>query len=213
MVTRMPVLLQKFFPSRIWKGPADGKRVYLTFDDGPIPEVTPWVLAVLEQYQARASFFCIGDNVRKHPEVFQQIIQAGHTIGNHGFHHLKGWGCDKETYIKDVLLAQQEFLKHQALRSHSRRGIYFRPPYGKMTTAQAKGIQNEGFTIVMWDILSLDYQTNLNLSKVSARIMKNITPGSIIVFHDSLKAEQNLKILLPRVLEYCCKEGYSFECL
>lgn len=213
MVTRMPPILQKLFPNRIWKGPADDKQLCLTFDDGPIPKVTPWVLDVLKQYQAQASFFCIGDNVRKHPEVFDQVIQAGHTVGNHGFHHLKGWGCDKKIYIKDVLLAQQEFLKYAAPRTINRRGVYFRPPYGKMTRAQAKGLQEEGFTIVMWNILSQDYQPDLNLNKAFSRIKKFTTPGSIIVFHDSLKAEQNLKFLLPRVLEYYTSKGYSFDCL
>lgn len=213
MLTKTPLFLKWCFPKRIWRGPSHEKRLYLTFDDGPIAGVTPWVLDVLRQYNAKASFFCIGDNVHKHPVVFQQIVNDGHSIGNHTYHHLKGWGNDTDLYIKDALLAQKEFWKQGAPRHLKGKGILFRPPYGKMTWAQAKALEAEGFSIVMWDILTQDYRSDLKPEKIFRQLKRHVQPGSILVFHDSLKAEENLKALLPLVLEYFSERGFEFHSL
>lgn len=213
MLTKTPLLIKRCFPKRIWRGPSREKSLYLTFDDGPIADITPWVLETLRQYNAKASFFCIGDNVHKHPEVFHQIVSAGHCIGNHTYHHLKGWGYNTDLYIKDVLLAQKEFWKQGAPRNLKGKGIPFRPPYGKMTRAQAKGLEAEGYYIVMWEILTHDYRSNLKPEKVFRQLKKHTRPGSILVFHDSLKAEKNLKTLLPLVLEYFSQRGFEFHSL
>lgn len=211
MLTKTPQLLKWCFPKRIWTGPSLEKHLYLTFDDGPIAQVTPWVLEILQQYDAKASFFCIGDNVQKHPDVFHQVISDGHSIGNHTYHHLKGWGCNSDLYIKDVLLAQKEFWKQGASRGTKGKGIPFRPPYGKMTPAQAKGLEAEGFSIIMWDILTQDYRADLKPEKIFRKFKRHVRSGSILVFHDSLKAEKNLKIVLPLVLEHFSKEGFEFH--
>lgn len=211
-MTKTPYLLKLIFPNRIWEGAPQGKRLYLSFDDGPIPEVTPWVLETLHKYQAKALFFCIGDNVRKHPEIFKNIIAHGHGIGNHTFHHLKGWGCNRQTYVEDVLKAQREFEKYHPEAYPEKRHV-FRPPYGKMTLSQARELQNRGFSIIMWDILTKDYRADLDPQEIFLRIKKHTRPGSILVFHDSLKAQQNLRAVLPQVLEYYFREGYQFDLL
>lgn len=211
-MTKTPQLIKMFYPCRIWEGPLSGRRLYLTFDDGPIPQVTPWVLETLLKYQAKALFFCIGDNVRKHPEIFKRLISSGHAIGNHTFHHVKGWGCNDRNYIKDVLKAQREFEKYD-LTIQSYNSFAFRPPQGKMTHSQAQELQKRGFKIIMWDILTRDYREDLDPQEIFLRIKKHTRPGSILVFHDSLKAEKNLRIVLPLVLEHFTCEGYQFDLL
>lgn len=201
MLTKVPSVVKKLFPKRIWNLSAEGKNLYLSFDDGPIPSVTPWVLSVLREYKAKATFFCIGENVQKHPQIFQQIKKEGHTVGNHTFHHLNGWKTSTEDYIlnakKATLVIESE---------------YFRPPYGKLKPAQASQLQRH-FKIVMWDVLSEDYNTKLSAEKCLKNVLKNAGSGSIIVFHDSLKAEKNLKYVLPKVLQHYKEKGFTFKAL
>lgn len=212
VMTKSPYLLKMLYPDRIWKGASTGKRLYLTFDDGPIPEVTPWVLETLQRYQAKGLFFCIGDNVSKHPKIFRNIMACGHGIGNHTFHHVKGWGCDSQNYLEDVLKAQREFEKYD-LDIQTNKQMVFRPPHGKMTHAQALELRKKGFKIVMWDILSKDYKADLDAEEIFLRIKKYTRSGSILVFHDSLKSEKNLRVVLPLVLEHYTKEGFQFDLL
>jgi len=201
-------ILPILFPRYTWYKSKQDKVVYLTFDDGPIPEVTEWVLDVLQQQQIPATFFCIGDNIRKHPAIFQRIIAEQHRIGNHTFHHVKGWKTPLEDYIANVKQCQQEIVIH-----HKEGTSLFRPPYGKITKKQANYLLNQGYEIIMWSIITKDYEAALSPQQCLKRTIKRITPGSIIVFHDSLKAEKNMKYALPLLLEYLKKEGYSFATL
>lgn len=196
------------FPRYTWQKSKADKVIYLTFDDGPIPEVTEWVLDVLAQHQIKATFFCIGDNIRKHPAIFQRILKERHRVGNHTFHHLKGWKTTVEEYVANVARCQQEIEKHSGEAV-----TLFRPPYGKITTKQATAILSQGYEIVMWTIITKDYDARIRPQQCLQRTIKQLTPGSILVFHDSLKAEKNLKYSLPLLLTYLKKEGYSFAVL
>ena len=193
----MPRFIQRLYPERIWAFSHEKASVFLTFDDGPIPEVTPWVLDELKKHNAKATFFSIGENVKKHPEIFERILFEGHSVGNHTFNHLKGSKTETSKYIENTLLAEK--LIHSKL---------FRPPYGKITSKQAKILQIKGFKIVMWDVISYDYDSTVSEEKCLENVLKNIQPGSIIVFHDSLKAEKNLRYVLPKVLEIIVKKGW-----
>lgn len=208
MLAKIPPLLKFLLPNRLWNLPKDEKAIYLTFDDGPIPEVTPWVLEQLKQFDALATFFCIGDNVRKHPEVYQQILTEGHATGNHSFNHLNGWRTPTSRYVENVLLAQAEMEKFKGAGTTSK---LFRPPYGRIREKQVKVLQKSHFKVVMWDVLSKDYDRQLSEEKCFQNVVKHAGPGSIIVFHDSLKAEKNLKTVLPRVLEYYSRSRFEFK--
>ncbi len=207
-----PKFVQRIFPKRVWAFPFSEKQVYLTFDDGPIPEVTPWVLSELDKYNAKATFFCIGDNIKKHPELFRRIISEGHSAGNHTFHHLNGWKTNTEDYIRDVLEGEKEMEKVEVecLNSEGQADLklkiqnpkLFRPPYGKITSKQSRILQEKGYKIIMWEILSADFDGSISEEKCLQNVMKHINAGSIIVFHDSLKAEKNLRYVLPKVLNF-----------
>ncbi len=190
------------YPSLIWDIPSPAKTIYLSFDDGPIPEVTPFVLETLERYQAKATFFCIGDNVRKHPDIFQQVKEAGHSIGNHTFNHLNGWKTDTDKYLENIDLC--EGFTEMRL---------FRPPYGRILPSQIKAIKKNYPTtkIIMWDILSGDFDLNIDADKCYKNATQATESGSIIVFHDSIKAYPRLKTALPRAMEFWKNEGYNFE--
>ncbi|SRX72257.1 polysaccharide deacetylase family protein [Aequorivita antarctica] len=185
----MPRFIQRLYPERIWAFSRKSNAVYLTFDDGPIPEITPWVLDELKKYNAKATFFCIGENVKKHPEIYRRILSEGHSVGNHTFNHLKGTKTETSPYIKNVLLAE-EIINSKL----------FRPPYGKITSKQSKILQKKGFKIVMWDIISYDYDATVSEEECLQNVLKYIKAGSVVVFHDSLKAEKNLRYVLPKVL-------------
>ena len=208
MLAKIPPLLKFLLPNRLWNLPKDEKAIYLTFDDGPIPEVTPWVLEQLKQFDALATFFCIGDNVRKHPGVYQEILTEGHATGNHSFNHLNGWRTPTSRYVENVLLAQAEMEKFKGAGTTSK---LFRPPYGRIREKQVKVLQKSHFKVVMWDVLSKDYDRQLSEEKCFQNVVKHAEAGSIIVFHDSLKAEKNLKAVLPRVLEYYSRSGFVFR--
>lgn len=198
----IPPFLPKLYPKRIWRVNTKGNELFLTFDDGPSEEITQWILNVLSEYSAKATFFCVGANVEKYPLQYEQILKKGHAVGNHTFHHLKGWKSPKQTYVSDALKCRE--LVKSAL---------FRPPYGKMTQAQSSALIREGFKPVMWSYLTYDFQRNIDKEKVWQHIKKNISKGEVIVFHDHLKAFENLQFLLPRTLEHFSKKGYSFKAL
>jgi peptidoglycan/xylan/chitin deacetylase (PgdA/CDA1 family) len=192
--------VQQLYPSCIWSIPGnDGKDIYLTFDDGPIPEVTPWVLDELRKHNARATFFCIGENVKKNPGLLQAIIKEGHSIGNHTNSHVNGWETLYRPYLEDIEKCDKVFKSN-----------LFRPPYGKLKPLQLRAIR-EKYHIIMWSFLTGDYLSNLNCMERLTEIKQQAGPGSIIVFHDSLKAEKNLRILLPEVLNFYAQNGYTFK--
>lgn len=200
-LAKTPAFLPFLMPSYTWRVPTTEKTLYLTFDDGPIPVVTPWVLETLRTYAAKATFFCVGDNVQKHPEVFQQVISEGHAVGNHTFNHLNGWKTDTNTYLENVAQCSRVF-----------NSKLFRPPYGRLRPQQLKALKSE-YQIVMWDILSGDFSQKISGDTCLQQVMQYARPGSIVVLHDSLKAERNLRYVLPRVLEGLGEEGFRFEAL
>lgn len=212
MIATIPGFIKWVYPKRIWEGPAKNNAVYLTFDDGPIPGVTPWVLEQLKQFDAKATFFCIGENVEKHPGIFQKIISEGHEIGNHTYNHLDGWKTRNEEYLLNTLKARKT-IQRNLPRGISCENPFFRPPYGKMTGLQAKQLQERGFKIVMWSVLSMDYYSHISEGRILKNVLPNVKPGSIIVFHDSLKAQPNLTAVLPKVLEHLSGKGYIFRTL
>ena len=196
----IPRVLISLFPSCTWKVKTWDKVIYLTFDDGPHPEITPWVLCELQKYNAKATFFCVGDNVKKFPEVFNKTIAEGHAVGNHTMHHVKGWQLSDEAYIENIREASG-LIPSQL----------FRPPYGRIKPRQLKKISSD-YRVIMWSKLSRDYDSGLNL-KESLTAMKEVKAGDIIVFHDSEKAFPQLKHLLPQLLAYYKENGYMMEVL
>lgn len=197
--TKIPSFLQCFFSNYLFSIPKAEKVIYLTFDDGPIPEVTPWVLEQLAAYDAKATFFVIGDNVRKYPEVFQQVLDGNHAVGNHTFHHLNGWQTPNKTYFENVEKCAE--IVDSKL---------FRPPYGKLKPSQARHLREE-YQIVLWEILSGDFDNNISSERCLENVLNQAKNGSIIVFHDSLKAEKHLRFVLPKVLAYFSEKGFCFE--
>jgi peptidoglycan-N-acetylglucosamine deacetylase len=198
-IAKTPDFLQFLMPALTWRLPTDEKILYLTFDDGPIPQVTPWVLETLRTYAAKATFFCVGDNVQKHPELFQQVLAEGHSVGNHTFNHLNGWKTDTNNYLENV--AQCSRVLESKL---------FRPPYGRLKPQQMRALKKD-FRIVMWDVLSGDFSQKMAPAHCLQQVRRHARPGSIVVLHDSLKAERNLRWVLPRVLEGFGEMGYRFE--
>jgi len=190
------------FPGGIWRVIPEGEKVvYLTFDDGPIPEMTPWVLDILDKYQIKATFFCVGDNVRKHPDIYKQVIERGHQIGNHTYNHLQGIRTRTKNYIKNTELAS-EYIDSDL----------FRPPHGHIRIRQFKKLRKK-YKIVLWDVVTRDYSKYMTPEKVLNNVKKYTRNGSIIVFHDSLKAEKNIKGSLSKSIEWLKEQGYSFRML
>lgn len=206
---KTPKLAKWLFPSLVWEFSITEKKLFLTFDDGPIPEVTPWVLEQLAKYNAKATFFCIGDNIEKHSEIFQQLLKEGHAIGNHTQQHVNGWKVSKEAYITNIQEAQKSIENH--LENSAEASKLFRPPYGKLTPQLCKRVQKLGYKIIMWDVLSGDFDKNLSPEKSLSNVVNNAEAGSIIVFHDSLKAFEKMKYALPKVLQHFHELGYTFE--
>ncbi len=215
---KYPYLLRLLYPERV-STVKNFHAIYLTFDDGPIPEVTPWVLATLKKYNAKATFFCIGENVQKHPEIFIRIIQEGHQVGNHTFNHLKGWRTSQSDYLENIRRADEEMSKTAKKEKDSNSELstpnyqLFRPPYGKIKGLQAKAAQKKGYKIVMWDVLSGDYDKDFSPEECFRNVTENAKSGSTIVFHDSQKAFPNLRETLPQVLEFYKKKGLEFQSL
>ncbi len=204
---KTPRFLTGMFPSRIWSMPTNKDEVYLTFDDGPIPIITPWVLDTLKKYQAKATFFCIGDNIKKHPQIFKSILDHGHAIGNHTFNHLNGWKTNTDTYIENCNKFEEEVI-NQLGNSYNKSQL-FRPPYGKLTSRQSKILQEKGYKIIMWNVLSADFDPTVSKDKCLENVLSNIQPGSIIVLHDSLKAEEKLRYVLPKILDFIHHKNWN----
>ncbi len=204
------VLLKKIFSNYIWDIPNNENSVYLTFDDGPTPEITQWTLLQLKKYNAKATFFCIGNNVEKHPEIFNSAIQQGHTIGNHTFNHLNGWKTETETYIKNAKQCEIR-ISNQQSEINNLKSKLFRPPYGKIKSKQAKKLMELGYKIIMWDVLSADFDSSITREKCLNNVISNVQSGSIIVFHDSVKGFKNLEYVLPKTLEFLKQNGYKCE--
>ncbi|MGV9003069.1 polysaccharide deacetylase family protein [Flavobacterium sp.] len=198
--------MKLLFPKYIWTIKTSEKKVFLTFDDGPTPEITHWVLEQLKEYNFKATFFCIGDNIQKHPSAFDQILSNQHSIGNHTFNHLNGWKTNTQTYIDNVSLCQAQMANHQSVGS-----TLFRPPYGKIKPSQARRLRNLGFKIIMWDIISYDFDNSISKEECLENVLKNIENGSIIVFHDSHKAWKNIEYALPMTLKFLKEKGFSCE--
>lgn len=194
--------MQRLYPSCTWNLKGPGKKVYLSFDDGPHPQITPFVLDLLKQYGAKASFFCIGKNVKAYPEIYKRIIDEGHAVGNHTQHHLNGWKNNLENYLKDV--------EEAAGFINSR---LFRPPYGKIKRQQISMLEKKplNYKIVMWTVLSGDFDTGISKEKCLSNVLEKTSNGSIIVFHDSEKAFERMGYALPVVLNKLSENGYVFE--
>lgn len=195
-------LLHLFFPGLTWKIPTKMKKLFLTFDDGPHPVITSKVLNILDEYNAKATFFCVGENVKKHPEIYSEILIKGHQTGNHTYNHLKGWNVNTKNYLESIQKCNQ--LVNSDL---------FRPPHGRITWKQLRALKKEGYRIIMWSVLTRDYNKSADKNGLLKRAIHKTRPGSIIVFHDSEKAEGNLFYLLPKFLDHYTREGYSFELL
>jgi peptidoglycan/xylan/chitin deacetylase (PgdA/CDA1 family) len=185
----------------IWRKKTSSKVIYLTFDDGPVPEITPAVLAILEQYNWKATFFCVGENVSKHPDIYNEILQQGHKTGNHTYNHLKGFSCNSADYLLNVQKAAQ-FIDSDL----------FRPPHGQISAKQIKLLKND-YQLVMWDVITHDYNQKLSPEQVLSNITNNIRSGSIVVFHDSVKAADNMLKVLPLALDFWISKGYTFGLL
>ena len=201
LIEQLPTVYRKFFPGTVWRLPQEEKTVYLTFDDGPIPEVTTFVLDPLRERGIKATFFCVGDNVRKHPDVFRKVLEEGHVVGNHTFNHLQGLYTSSMKYISNVVKAD-ELIKSPL----------FRPPHGILRYLQFMTLRKK-FKIVFWDVVTRDYNRKLSGEDVLGIVRKYTRNGSIIVFHDSLKAEKNIRYALPKAIDYLMAEGYKFEVL
>jgi len=204
---KTPVVAKKMFPNYIWDIATTKKELYLTFDDGPTPNITNWTLELLKAYNAKATFFCIGSNIEKHPNLFKRIIKDGHRIGNHTQHHIKGWKTKTKDYITNVVQAQDLINTYISGKNPN----LFRPPYGQIKPKQGRKLIDFGYQIIMWDVLSFDWEQELSEEKCLENVITKSKPGSIIVFHDSIKAEKNMKYVLPKVLELFSKKGYEFK--
>lgn len=200
-LARPPALLRKLYPEALWRMKQSEKKIYLTFDDGPVPGATPEALSILKKHGVKASFFCVGENVGKHPEIYKQLLAEGHTVGNHTAHHADGWVTTSLKYLREV--QECASLVHSEL---------FRPPYGRMRRSQYKAIRRK-YKVVMWDVLTCDFDQSLAREHVLEISLMYSRPGSIVVFHDSEKALRNMQWVLPRYIEEMKAQGYEFGTL
>jgi peptidoglycan/xylan/chitin deacetylase (PgdA/CDA1 family) len=198
-LVKTPQFIQKLFPNFVWKVPTTKKELYLTFDDGPTAEMTPWILEQLAEYDAKGTFFCVGQEIEKFPTHFQTIIDAGHTVGNHTFTHPNGWGAENISYFHDV--------RHCARLVNS---TLFRPPYGKLMPKQVQFLERH-YEIIMWDVMSGDFDENITKEECLENVVSKAKEGSIIVFHDNLKSREKLQYVLPKVLKHYAELGYTFK--
>ncbi|WP_280672240.1 MULTISPECIES: polysaccharide deacetylase family protein [unclassified Dysgonomonas] len=200
LIEQPPFIYRMFFPGGYWRIPVDGEKVvYLTFDDGPVPEITTWVLDVLDKYKIKATFFCVGDNVRKHPEIYKDILDRGHKVGNHTYNHLQGVRSWSGRYVENTKKAS-EYINSDL----------FRPPHGHMRIPQFLRLRKH-YKIILWDVVTRDYSKYMTPHSVLKNVQKYTRNGSVIVFHDSLKAERNMKEALPKAIEWLLEQGYSFR--
>ncbi|MDR2232515.1 MAG: polysaccharide deacetylase family protein [Tannerella sp.] len=200
-IEQPPRLYRIFFPGAEWRIPTKDKCVYLTFDDGPVPEITPWVLDILDSFGVKATFFCVGDNVRKYPDIYKMLLERGHKVGNHTFNHIQGICVSSKKYLKNVEKAA-EWIDSEL----------FRPPHGHMRASQFICLKRR-FKIIMWDVVTRDYSPHMTAQGVTNVVKKYSRNGSIIVFHDSLKAKGRIEEALPQAIEWLLAQGYQFKCL
>jgi len=203
-------ITKSLFPNLVWDIPTKEKVIYLTFDDGPTPIITDWTLDVLKKHNAKATFFCIGKNIKAYPTIFNRIVSEGHSIGNHTYNHLKGWKTSTKEYIEDVTKTKL-IIDSQIQNSEFRIQNFFRPPYGKIKPKQTKELINLGYKIIMWKVLSIDWDASVSNIKCLENVIGNASYGDIIVFHDSLKAAKNMQYALPKVLEHFSEKGVEFK--
>ncbi|AFM06047.1 putative xylanase/chitin deacetylase [Bernardetia litoralis DSM 6794] len=203
-------IVRWLFPRLQWFKPSEKPTIYLTFDDGPIPEITEEVLSILKKFDAKATFFCIGDNVSKHPEVFQKVVQAGHTIGNHTHNHLNGWKNENQNYYENINKCKKTILDEYSKLEMFEQVSLFRPPYGRLTPEQVQKISTE-YQIIMWDVLTGDFDKFLSRKVCLKKSIECTESGSIVTFHDSIKASKNMLYVLPRYLEHFTEKGFVFE--
>lgn len=210
------------FPNYVWDMATNERAIYLTFDDGPTPEITNWTLETLKKYNAKATFFCIGKNIEAHPDIFQNILIEGHAIGNHTQNHIKGWKTKSKDYLENIKLCETIFKNHKpnlefddsTIKNHQSLIVnLFRPPYGQITPKQGKKLITLGYKIIMWDIISFDWDKTVTKETCLNNVISKATNGSIIVFHDSVKASKNMQFVLPKILEYFIKKGYNFKAI
>jgi len=199
---KTPKFIKFLLPKLIWTLPDNEQSVYLTFDDGPTPEITDWTLDQLKAYNAKATFFCIGKNVVLYPEIYNRIIEEGHTVGNHTQNHLNGWKTKTSVYLEEVANAKN-FINSRL----------FRPPYGLIKPQQAKALIKIGYTIIMWNVLSFDWNKSVAKQQCLDNVLKNTSSGDIVVFHDSVKASKNMMFALPKVLEELSEKNFKFKCI
>ena len=197
-----PAIVQQAFPQLTWRKPDNSSRVYLTFDDGPSPEVTPWLLETLAAYQAKATFFCVGANAERYPGLLQQITDQGHQLGNHTQHHMAGWRVAPETYLADANRAAEAIP-----------GPLFRSPYGQLTPRLARALRSSGYEVIMWEVLSYDFDQQVDTAKALQKCLTGTRAGSIVVFHDHPKALPQVKAILPSYLQQLHEKGYTFVAL
>ena len=206
---KTPSFVKFLFRNWVWSFSKKEKAIYLTFDDGPTPEITAWTLEQLNKHNAKATFFCIGKNIEQHPEIFYKIVKNNHSIGNHTHNHLKGIKTTTADYLDNINKAELAFHKNSKLETQSLK--LFRPPYGKLRFSQSRKIRKKGYKIIMWDVLSADFDTKITNKKCLENVIKNTENGSIIVFHDSVKASEKLQFVLPKILEYYSEKGFVFK--
>ncbi len=201
-IAKTPGWVKKLFTGSIWEMPGADKTIYLTFDDGPHPQVTSFVLEELSKYNASATFFCIGKNVAANPQLFERLTREGHAVGNHTHDHMDGWKTDKDVYVQNIAKAAN------LIKSN-----LFRPPYGRITRSQHKALTQHAkpFKVVMWSVLSGDFDVTISPGQCSSNVIKHAKSGSVIVFHDSEKANERLRVALPAVLKYFSEKGYCFK--
>ena len=199
-IEQPPQLIRCLYPSAIWRMDKDKKAVYLTFDDGPIPRVTPWVLDVLDRYGIKATFFMVGDNIRKHPDEFRMVVERGHRIGNHTFNHIRGLSYDINSYLENTDKACRMMMNTDL----------FRPPHGYMSPKQYAELKKR-YKIIMWDLVTRDYNRKFTGEQILQKVKKYARNGSIITFHDSLKSEENIRYALPKAIEWLMEQGYEFK--
>lgn len=199
---QFPTWMQKLYPGVVWRKDKDRKVIYLTMDDGPIPQCTPQVLDILSQYGVKATFFMVAENAVRYPSLLERVRNEGHSIGNHTYHHVRGYKVDCQKYMDDVLLAEQVLGTK-----------LFRPPHGRMKASQKREILTQGYTICLWDVLTHDYNPNFSVDHILSVVKRYVRNGSIITCHDSLKSRDRVLKLLPRMIEFLLDQGYEFATL
>ena len=204
---QLPFFIPSLYPNRLWKGPSLEQKITITFDDGPVPGITDWVVEELAKRDMKAMFFMVGDNVRKHPALAQEVVAAGHQLGNHTYRHLSGWKTSTQAYLTDVTAC--DAILSDTVGETPR---FFRPPYGWMSQGQAKGIESTK-RIVMWNLLSYDFDWSVSSENLIRACTARTAPGTIIVFHDQQKTQAQLMKVLPDYLDFLVGEGYTTQLL